>query len=157
MLIRTTANVYKYELLHASAKYGHAHWRPTERHRSQPRAKWSHSTPPSQANLHETRSNPILPFMSRSSDCSLSFRISHQNLLHFSVPSHACHMPHQSNSPWFDLPNDTWWWVQIMKLPTVQLPPLSRYFIPLRSKYSHLNASLLHIYELELCRGPDPW
>jgi hypothetical protein len=30
----------------------------------------------------------------------------------------------------------TWWWVQNMKLLTVQLPPFSCYFIPLLSKYS---------------------
>jgi hypothetical protein len=45
-------------------------------------------------------------------------------------------MPRPSHSPWFDLPNNIWWWVQIMKLPTVQLSASSRYFIPLRSKYS---------------------
>jgi hypothetical protein len=36
----------------------------------------------------------------------------------------------------FDLPNNIWWCVQIMKLPTVQLSLFSRPFIPLRSKYS---------------------
>jgi hypothetical protein len=36
-----------------------------------------------------------------------------------------------------DLANNIWWWVQIMKLPIVQLPPFSCYFfIPLRSRYS---------------------
>jgi hypothetical protein len=45
-------------------------------------------------------------------------------------------MPRPSHSPWFVLPNNIWWWVQIMKLPTVQLSLFSRYFIPLRSKYS---------------------
>jgi hypothetical protein len=45
-------------------------------------------------------------------------------------------MPCPLHSPWFDLPNDIGWWVQIMKLPTMQLSPFSRYFIPLRSKYS---------------------
>jgi hypothetical protein len=48
--------------------------------------------------------------------------------------SHACHMPCRPHSPRFDLPNNIWWWVQIMKLPTVQLLPFSRYFIHLRSK-----------------------
>jgi hypothetical protein len=45
-------------------------------------------------------------------------------------------MPCPSHYPWFDLPNDIWWWVQIMKLPIVQLSPLSRYFIPLRSVHN---------------------
>jgi hypothetical protein len=44
-------------------------------------------------------------------------------------------MPHH-HSPWFCLPNNIWWWVQIMKLPIVQLSLFSRYFIPLRSKHS---------------------
>jgi hypothetical protein len=45
-------------------------------------------------------------------------------------------MPRTPHSPWFDLPNNIWWSVKIMKLPIMQLSPLSRYFIPLRSKYS---------------------
>jgi hypothetical protein len=44
-------------------------------------------------------------------------------------------MPRPPHSPWFDLPNNIWRWVQIMKLPIVQLS-FSRYSIPLRSKYS---------------------
>jgi hypothetical protein len=47
---------------------------------------------------------------------SLSFGLSHQNLIHFSLLSHACHMPRPPHSPWLDLPNDIWGWVQIMKL-----------------------------------------
>jgi hypothetical protein len=45
----------------------------------------------------------------------------------------VCHMPRPPHSPWFDLPNNIWWWVQIMKHPIVQLSPLSHYFIPLRA------------------------
>jgi hypothetical protein len=30
-------------------------------------------------------------------------------------------MPRPPHSPWFDLPINIWWWVQIMKLPIVQL------------------------------------
>jgi hypothetical protein len=37
-------------------------------------------------------------------------------------------MPCPPHSPWFDLPNNIWWWSQTMKLPTAQLPPFSRYF-----------------------------
>jgi hypothetical protein len=36
------------------------------------------------------------------------------NILHFSVLSHACHMPHPPHSPWFDLPNHIWKWVPNM-------------------------------------------
>jgi hypothetical protein len=46
--------------------------------------------------------------MPQSSKWSLSFGLSHQNHIHFSVLSHACHMPHPPHSPWFDLPNDIW-------------------------------------------------
>jgi hypothetical protein len=38
---------------------------------------------------------------------------------------HACHMPHPPHPSWFYLPNNIWWWVQIMKLPTVQLSPIT--------------------------------
>jgi hypothetical protein len=55
-----------------------------------------------------------------------------------------CHMPWPPHSPWFYLPNNIWWWVQIMTLCTVQLPPLSCYFIPLRSKYSPQHPVLKH-------------
>jgi hypothetical protein len=40
-------------------------------------------------------------------------------------------MPRPNHSPHLDLPNIVWWWVQIMKLPTVQISPFSRYLIPL--------------------------
>jgi hypothetical protein len=30
-------------------------------------------------------------------------------------------MPCTSYSPWFDLPNNIWWWVQIVKLPTASV------------------------------------
>jgi hypothetical protein len=53
-------------------------------------------------------------------------------------------MPRPPHSPWFDLPNDICWWLQIMKLLTVQLSPFSRYFIPLRSKYSPQQPVLKH-------------
>jgi hypothetical protein len=74
--------------------------------------------------------------MPPSSKWSLSIRLSHQNLVHFSVLPRGCHMPCPPHSPWFYLPNGNWGQVQIMKLPTLQLPPFHCYFIPLRSKYS---------------------
>jgi hypothetical protein len=83
--------------------------------------------------------------MPRSFKWSLSFRLSHQNPVHVSPLSHVCHMPCQPHSSWLDLPNDIWQWVQIMKLPTVQLSPLSCYFIPLRSKYSPQQSVLKHL------------
>jgi hypothetical protein len=53
--------------------------------------------------------------MSWSSKWSFSFGLSHQNLVHFSLLSNACHMPRPPHSSWLDLPNDIWGWVQIMK------------------------------------------
>jgi hypothetical protein len=51
-------------------------------------------------------------------------------------------MPCPPHSPWFYLPNNIWWWVQIMKLPILQLSPFSLYFIPLRSSLrSSLNVT----------------
>jgi hypothetical protein len=45
------------------------------------------------ANLPKIHSNPILLYMSQSVELFLSFGLSLQNYLHFSVLSHACHMP----------------------------------------------------------------
>jgi hypothetical protein len=41
--------------------------------------------------------------MSLSSELSLSFGLSHQNLVHFSLLSHACHMPCLPHSPWLGM------------------------------------------------------
>jgi hypothetical protein len=76
-----------------------------------------------QANFPKNHSDPILPPTPWSSKWSLSFGLSHQNLVPFSLLSHACYMPRPPHSPWPDLPNDIWGWVQIMKFLTVQLPP----------------------------------
>jgi hypothetical protein len=67
--------------------------------------------------------------MPQSSEWSLSIWLSHQNLVHFYFLTHACHIPSLPYSPLFDLPYDIWWWVNIMKLPILQLFPLSCYFI----------------------------
>jgi hypothetical protein len=55
------------------------------------------------------------------------------------LSSHACPMSCQPHSSWFGLPNNTWGWVQIMKLLTVQLSLLSCYFIYLWLKYFFQN------------------
>jgi hypothetical protein len=74
-----------------------------------------------------------------------------KSLYTFLPPSHACHMPCPPHSPWFGLPINIWWWVQIMKLPIVQLSPFSRYFIPLRS---HVHFSVLLSFCQWTCPGP---
>jgi hypothetical protein len=93
-------------------------------------------------------SNLVLPSTPRSSEWSLSFGISHQILLHFSVLFPARHMPRSPHSPWFDPPNDTCGWVQIMKPLLVQLSPFSSHFIPIWSKYL---LRTLFSYTLSLC------
>jgi hypothetical protein len=75
------------------------------------------------AYLPKIRPNPFLPSMPRSFKWSLSLGLSQQNPVHFSPLSYACHMP--CPPPWFDLPNNIWWWVQVMKLPIVQLSPVT--------------------------------
>jgi hypothetical protein len=50
------------------------------------------------ANLREIHSDSILPSTSRSYEWSLSFELSHQNLVHFSILSHASYMPCSSFS-----------------------------------------------------------
>jgi hypothetical protein len=99
------------------------------------------SSPHPPAYLPKINYDPILLSTARSSEWSLSFGLSHQNLV--SLLFHACHMPCPPHSLWFDLPN-IWGWVQITKLLIVQLPPFSHNIIPLRSIYSSQNPVLKH-------------
>jgi hypothetical protein len=71
---------------------------------------------------------------SLSSYWSLSFWLSHQ----YPIPirPHLCYMPCPSHPSWLDHSNYVWRWVQVMKLLIMQFPPVSRHFIPPRSKYS---------------------
>ena len=65
-----------------------------------------------------------------------SLRFPHLNLIYASPLPHTCYMPHPSHSSLFDDPNNIWWAVQIIKLLIMQLPPLHRYLVPPRPKYS---------------------
>jgi hypothetical protein len=47
----------------------------------------------------------------------------------FPIPTHPYCMRFLFKSPWFDLPNNVWWRVQIMKLSIKQFPPHSYYFL----------------------------
>jgi hypothetical protein len=87
-------------------------------------------------------SDQILPFTAPSSKYTLFFVPPHQNLLQFSLLSHACHTHRPPHPPWLDLPKYIWGSVQIMKLLIVQLPPFSHYLITLRSKYFSQNPVL---------------
>jgi putative component of membrane protein insertase Oxa1/YidC/SpoIIIJ protein YidD len=104
--------------------------------------------PPPPNNIPNVHSDPILPSTLRSSEWSLSFGLSHQNLLHFSLLSHSCHMSRPPHPPRLELSSDVWRWVQTMKVLIVQLPPFSCYFIPLTSKYSPQNSVLKHPHSL---------
>ena len=72
----------------------------------------------------------ILPCIPRSSKWPLSLRSSHQNHVCLSPVSHTWLMFHPSHSSWFDHTNDIW-----LGCTDHECRPLSRYLIPLRSKY----------------------
>jgi len=55
--------------------------------------------------LDKIRSNIIFPSMPRSSECSLSSRISDQYFICISHLSHMCYMPRPSHLLLFDYPN----------------------------------------------------
>jgi hypothetical protein len=57
------------------------------------------SNPHPQVNLPKIHSDHIFPPTPWSSKWSLSFGLSHQNLVHFSLLSHACHMSRPPHSP----------------------------------------------------------
>jgi hypothetical protein len=59
-----------------------------------------------QAILPNIHSDPVFLPTPWSSKRSLSFWLSHPYLVHFSLLSHACHMPRPPHSPLLDLPND---------------------------------------------------
>jgi hypothetical protein len=59
--------------------------------------------PPPPANLPKVSSDPVIPSSPWSSKWSFSLGLSHQNPVHVSALSRACHMPCPPHSPWFDL------------------------------------------------------
>jgi hypothetical protein len=59
-------------------------------------------------NLPKVHFDPILPSTPWSFKWSLSLGLSHQNPVHVSSLSHACHMPRPPHSPRFDLHNNIW-------------------------------------------------
>jgi hypothetical protein len=63
--------------------------------------------PPQPVSLRSIWSHPSTPW---SSKWSFSFGLSHQNPVHVSPLSNACHMP-SPPPPLFDLPNHISWWV----------------------------------------------
>ena len=57
---------------------------------------------------------------------------SHKNTVFFSVPSYACHMSKPSHFSCFDLPSNTCWGIQIMKLLAMHFSSAFFEFLPLR-------------------------
>ena len=74
--------------------------------------------------------NLILPYCPMSSEWSLSFWFPHQNPVCVSPLPHTCYF-HRSSYYWFDHPNNTWWWLQIITLLTAQFSPVSCFLLRL--------------------------
>jgi hypothetical protein len=78
----------------------------------------------------------ILSTTPRSSEWSLPFRFSDQNIVWISYFTHGGYMPLPFLRPWNYHPNNIWWSVQVVKLLIMQSSSASRHFLPLRFKYS---------------------
>jgi hypothetical protein len=87
-----------------------------------------------QAYLPKIQPDPIFPPTPWSSEWSLSFGLSHQNLVHFSLISHARHMPCSPHSPRLDLNLSmvmfqsnfsVLWPIRILRLPVALNNPLT--------------------------------
>jgi len=79
-----------------------------------------HNLPPYFPNIHF---NIIFPSMSTSSERSLPFRFSNQNIACIShLSPHSCYMLSPSNPPWCDNLSNISWNVQVTKLLIMRLP-----------------------------------
>jgi hypothetical protein len=87
--------------------------------------------------------NIILPSMSMSSYCSLSFWLSHQ----YPICNHffpcVLHVLISSSFTWW--PNYNWRWEQVTKLLIMQLSPIFCHLTPLQPKYSAQHPVLKHL------------
>jgi len=94
----------------------------------------SHALVPILSQMHPLRAFPpyfpkihfysILPSTPMSSEWSLSFRFSKQNIICISYLSYVCLMPRPSHIPWFDHLNNVRWNVQVVKF-VMQSSPAS--------------------------------
>jgi hypothetical protein len=89
--------------------------------------------------------NNILPSKLKSSEWSVPFVCSYQNLLCVFLFSRTCHRTRNSHCPWFDIPNGMWWGVKIMKLGTVKFQPVPCYLVLLRPKYLPQHSTLNNV------------
>jgi hypothetical protein len=78
-----------------------------------------------------------------SSQCSLSFWLSHWNHIFIACPC-ACYMTCSSDPLWLDHSDYVWRRVQVMKLLIMKLSPTFYYSTLLRSKYSPQHPVLKH-------------
>ena len=88
------------------------------------------------SHLLEIRPNIIHPTTPRSPQWSPTLRFPHQDPVHLPLHTHTRHMPSPSHSSRFCHPNNIVWWVQIIQLLLMQSPPLPRYLVTHRSKYT---------------------
>jgi hypothetical protein len=70
----------------------------------------------------------IIPINPSFSNWSLSCKIQDQDLVFIHILSNTCHIPSPSCGPSFSHPNDIWWGLKVMKLPIMQLSPVSCHF-----------------------------
>jgi hypothetical protein len=77
-----------------------------------------------------------------------------KNLVQFSFFSHACHIPYPSPSPWFDLSNDIWRWVQIMY--QISYPFCGAYVVPNIRPVPRLCVVFRNKYRVLWCRVVSP-
>jgi len=75
----------------------------------------------------KVNSNITLPPTSRSSEWS--FRFSNQNVVCISRLCHACYMSRLSHPPCCYHPNNIWWSLQVMKLPSLLQPPAASFLL----------------------------
>ena len=98
----------------------------------------------------------IHPSTHRSSQWSLSLQFTHQESIHSHLLTHTRHMRSTSHSSWFYHPHDIGWGVQNIYL-VMQSPPVPRYLVPPRSRYSpqHLILKHLQLPFLPQCQRPS--
>jgi len=89
-------------------------------------------------------SDITFPSTPRSSEWSLPFRFSDQNIICISYLSHAFCIPRPYHLPWLDHPYTIWWSVHVMKLLIMQSSPAFCHLFPHRCKYSLQHPVLRH-------------
>jgi hypothetical protein len=89
----------------------------TARQRSVSWVRWIHSTPPSQPISLRSVLIPSSHLRLGLSSGLFPSRFPTKTLYTFLPSPMRATCPAHLNSPWFVLPNDIWWWAQVMKFP----------------------------------------